>query len=154
MDVLIRKATLADREEVLTILKNAAQWIQKQGINQWAYLLSGKEDDAIETDIRTGITYMVELDKEAVATFSLSSEQNEWDRRLWGKLEDHAFYLHRLAVHRDHGGKQIGEKVLNCISKQAVKIGAVIRLDCVSDNPRLNDFYQKNGFTFLHYRKV
>jgi hypothetical protein len=41
-------------------LKNAAQWIQKQGINQWAYLLSGKEDDAIETDIRTGITYMVE----------------------------------------------------------------------------------------------
>lgn len=77
MDVLIRKATLADREEVLTILKNAAQWIQKQGINQWAYLLSGKEDDAIETDIRTGITYMVELDKEAVATFSLSSEQNE-----------------------------------------------------------------------------
>lgn len=148
----IRIATLEDLDSVLDILKTAARWVQEKGVNQWGYLLSGGEDEEIKEDLLAGKTYIVQTDAgEPVATFNFSNEQNEWDMEMWGKRDDQAFYIHRLAVSQKHHNKQIGKKLLEWIDENIKMDNGHIRLDCVGNNAKLNQFYRDAGFTHVGY---
>lgn len=148
----IQRATAEELDSVIDILKTAAKWIQSKGVNQWSYLLSGGEDEEIKNDLLAGKTYIVKTkDGEPVATFNISNQQNEWDLEMWGKRDDHAFYIHRLAVSQDYHHKQIGKKLLSWIDENIILDEGYIRLDCVGNNVVLNQFYQKIGFDHVGY---
>src|SRR5690606_27008758 len=101
-----RKVVIDDYNGIIDVLKAAAKWVQAKGINQWGYLLAGGEDLEIKSDILAGDTYIVENEiKDIVATFNMSSKQNEWDIEMWGKRADNAYYIHRLAVHENYHHK-------------------------------------------------
>ncbi|WP_010098183.1 GNAT family N-acetyltransferase [Ornithinibacillus scapharcae] len=148
----VRIATEEDLVSVLEILKTAAKWVQSKGVNQWGYLLSGGEDDEIKDDLLAGKTYIIQSkDGDPVATFNFSNEQNEWDIEMWGKREDRAFYIHRLAVSQVHHHKQVGKRLLKWIDENIVLDEGYIRLDCVGNNSVLNLIYQDAGFEHVGY---
>ncbi|WP_042142344.1 GNAT family N-acetyltransferase [Paucisalibacillus sp. EB02] len=147
---IVRKAIREDLGSVLDLLKSAAKWVQDKGIDQWGYLLEGGEDHEIEADILAGNTYIMENEnKEMVATFNFSNEQNEWDVDMWGKRNDNAFYIHRLAVSQLHHNKQIGKRLLAWMDENHTIENGFIRLDCVGNNEALNKFYLDAGFRFM-----
>ncbi len=65
-------------------------------------------------------------------------------------LED-SIFIHRLALIRSESGKGLGKKIINWIDQgiQLPKNKHFLKLDCVSDNKKLNDYYIANGFEYL-----
>ncbi|MFD1850801.1 GNAT family N-acetyltransferase [Oceanobacillus bengalensis] len=147
----VRKATEKDIEDIIELLQDVARWLESKGIMQWEYLLTGEENEEIKKDIVAGRTYLVEYAGEIAATFNFSSLQNDWDIELWGKRNDLAYYIHRLAVKREFQRQQLGKKILNWIDANIQLKGGYVRLDCIANNPVLNKFYQEAGFTFVRH---
>lgn len=145
----IEKANDPDSSAVFQILQGAAAWLEEKGISQWEHLHNEVEVNEIIEDIQAGITYKV-MDNhgDIVAVFNFSEEQNEWDIAMWGKRKDNAYYIHRLAVHKDHHSKRIGRKILQWIDENILVNNGFVRLDCIADNLVLNDFYQHAGYRF------
>lgn len=145
----IKVAAIEDSCAIIKLLKQLAQWMKENGINQWRYLLDGGDDQEIKQAIVNQETYIVLKDKDIIATFSLSSKQSEWDRQLWGSdTAVSTLYLHRLAIIPAYMKKGIGKSILMWIQEN-VSDKELLKLDCVADNVKLNNFYKCNGFEFI-----
>jgi hypothetical protein len=140
----IRLADTEDTVQVLRLLKEAAQWLQDQKIRQWSFLLSGGEDREIKQAIIDRETYVLCEKGKVKATFTIYQEPSGWDRHIWDEEADGAVYLHRLAVHPESMGNNLGEKAVGWICSSFG--GKPLRLDCVYENEKLNLYYQKLGF--------
>lgn len=147
----VRLAVKGDGEKIIEMLKNTAQWIQENDINQWQYLLSGGDDEEILEAIMQKETFIVVLnDVELIATFTLSTTQSDWDKHIFGEdPEEDSVYLHRLAVLPVHMGKGLGNGILNWIEDNISTDKTYLKLDCVADNGKLNQFYLDNGFQYI-----
>ncbi len=143
----IKIAENKDCEIVIHHLKLVASWLKENQINQWQFLLEGGEDEEIKRSIIRDETYLVTTGEELVATFTLSTKQNEWDEHLWGEEHSSGFlYLHRLAVLPMYMGLEIGKNILSWVVKNPNWQQKTIRLDCVAHNIKLNDFYKNQQF--------
>ncbi|MFT9597423.1 GNAT family N-acetyltransferase [Mesobacillus sp.] len=149
-DAQIRLAVIEDGTMIIEMLKNVAQWMQDNEINQWGYLLDGGDDEEILESIKQKDTFIVLNGKELIATFTLSTVQSDWDRHIFGvDTKGDSVYLHRLAVLPVHKGKGFGKELINWIEKNHSTDKTYLRLDCVTDNSKLNQFYLANGFHYL-----
>ncbi|ASN07162.1 GNAT family N-acetyltransferase [Virgibacillus necropolis] len=147
---IIRQATNEDSEQIIKMLMDAASWLKENGIDQWSYLHSGKENHEIESAILKGTTFVVEdVTGKLIASFNLSSEQNDWDFELWGNNDDQSAYLHRVVVARDQHNKQLGKDLVAWMIDNINLTNGSIRLDCVGHNQILNRFYKDIGFRFI-----
>nr|WP_226641297.1 GNAT family N-acetyltransferase [Mesobacillus subterraneus] len=146
----VRLAVSDDGQRIINLLKTTAQWIQNHGINQWQYLLSGGEDKEILEAVKQQETYIVLSDEELIATFTLSDTQSDWDRHIFGENhEEDSVYLHRLAILPSQMAKGIGKEILHWIDNNYSTDKSYLKLDCVADNSKLNQFYVANGFQYL-----
>ncbi|QKY71162.1 GNAT family N-acetyltransferase [Lentibacillus sp. CBA3610] len=149
----VRQADESDAHSIIRILRDAAGWLIEKGIHQWDVYLTDEAAAEINKDITKGTTYIVEDSQfNAIATFNLSKEQNDLDKSVWGNRDDNALYLHRLAIDKHYRHLNLGRELLNWILANAA--GSVLRLDCIADNPRLNQFYRDTGFTFVGYAEA
>ncbi len=146
MKLQIRLAKDSETMEIIQLLKGAASWLKSEEIDQWSYLLSGGEDLDIERAILNNETYVAKYDNNLIGTFTLSAVQSEWDLDLWGNKEDSSLYLHRLAVNNQYRGQGLGCEIIQWIEEEFSGRYMYLRLDCVSNNPRLNQFYQDCRF--------
>ncbi len=138
---------MEDADAIIFLLKDVAKWLHENDVDQWGYLASGGEDEEIKEAIQKNETYMVKRDKDLIGTFTLYESQSPWDIHTWGKREDEAVYLHRLAVKRSEIGNGIGGELVAWIEKFLSEKGKrMLRLDCVESNEKLNQFYEKQGF--------
>ena len=144
----IKIATHQDTNVIIKMLKQTAQWMKDHEINQWRYLLEGGDDREIEQAIINQETYMVLKNQNIVATFTLLSEQSEWDKHIWGSHTSQSLYLHRLAITPAYMRKGIGKSILAWIDNN-VRDKEYLKLDCVSDNLKLNTFYKNNNFDLI-----
>jgi len=68
---------------------------------------------------------------------------------LWKEDNLDAGYIHRLAIVRKPGCKDLGNQILlkaeDLINAQNKKI----RLDCIQENKRLNKYYLDNGYKLI-----
>lgn len=143
----IRKVTVRETPTIIELLKEVASWLQKKDINQWGFLLEGGEDEEIRQAIIDNATYVACRDDEIIATFTLYSQQSEWDLHVWGQEDNPEIaYLHRLAVRPKHMKNRVGKEILSWIDKNIHK---TIRLDCVAHNPKLCIYYEENGFSSI-----
>lgn len=143
----IRKATEQEAPVIIVLLKEVAAWLQKKDIDQWGFLLEGGEDEEIQQAIQDNATYVACQDDKIIATFTLYSQQSEWDQHVWGQEENsEVLYLHRLAVRPEYMKKGIGKDILSWIDENLYK---TIRLDCVAHNRKLCAYYEKNGFSLI-----
>lgn len=136
MDELsLRRAADSDREDVLEILDEAAQWLTSIGVQQWP---SPFPRATVARDFEHNLVWLAVLDGQTVATASVLTT----DPLFWGDVGGNAWYLHRVAVRRSVAG--MGAKVLVLIEQEAAKMGAKwIRLDCGAG---LQDYYEKAGY--------
>jgi GNAT superfamily N-acetyltransferase len=145
----IKIATNHDSSAIIKLLKQIAQWMKDNDINQWRFLLDGGEDEEIEQAIINQETYIVLKGKDIVATFTLLSKQSEWDRHIWGSdNSSKSLYLHRLAIIPTYMKKGIGKNILTWIQDNASD-KEYLKLDCVTDNIKLNNFYKCNDFELI-----
>lgn len=145
----IRLAANEESSEIIKLLKQTAQWIKDNEINQWRFLLEGNQDEEIKQDILNEKTYIVMKDNEIVATFTLLSKQSEWDRHIWGvDPSSKSVYLHRLAVTSSYMKRGMGKSILDWVQNN-VSGTEYLKLDCVAGNKKLNNFYKNNEFELV-----
>jgi len=145
----IKIATSHDSIVIIKMLKQIAQWMKDNDIDQWRFLLDGGDDEEIEQAIINKETYIVLKDKDIVATFTLLSKQSEWDRHIWGNdISSKSLYLHRLAIIPTYMKKGIGKSILTWIEDNTSD-KEYLKLDCVTENIKLNNFYKSNDFELI-----
>ncbi len=141
----IRTAQIEDLEGVQKLYVEAARWIRfSQGIIQWS------EDtfttDYLEQFICENDVFVAYLEGELVGCFSIHWKYEE----IWGELfHDNAGYVHRLVVSRKYKGQGIGGHFITWAEAYIKNKGKKwLRLDCMADNPALNQYYRSQGLIF------
>lgn len=144
----VRLAQLEDYKIVLKTMTDTAKWLNKKGSSQWNDLLSGKDVHNTEKAIQNNEVYLAELEGELVGMFVLWENQSEWDRTLWGEEDTNTiYYLHRVTLTQSVRGKNLGIQLVDAALKVAINNHKrKVRLDCLVDNPYLNEFYKSAGF--------
>ncbi|WP_063795691.1 GNAT family N-acetyltransferase [Paenibacillus sp. Soil750] len=139
----IRKAQIEDLDDIQKLFVEAAQWIQlSKGFTQW------REDSFTKTYVTSFIhdqeVFVACQNGEIIGCFSIQWQYEE----IWGDLfHDDAGYVHRLVVARKYKGEGFGSRILTWSEDYIKNKGkGWLRLDCMADNPTLNDYYRSLGF--------
>ena len=141
--ILIRRAAMEDSGGVLRLLKGSASWLQSKGIRQWdpEYFTLERIQECFQD--RSEL-YVAQINEEVVGTLLI------WwsDPQVWEELDNtDSGYIHRFAVSRNHLGLGIGQSLLQWAENYIRTAGkTLIRLDCMTDNLRLNQYYKDQGF--------
>lgn len=124
-------------DDVLSVLDDAAAWLQSGAVVQWP---SRFEPAWVEGAIRRGETWLVRVGETISATVTLDQADSVWDG-----LPGRALYVHRMAVRRQAAG--LGGAILGWAAGVARERGReALRLDCVASNARLRAYYEAAGF--------
>ena len=131
-----------DLDLVLGILSDAAELLASKGLpTQWGPgVLSGEK---IRNQTRHGEVFLAKLGEETVGTVTL-----QWsDQIFWKEAPSDAGYMHKLAVRRTYAGRGLGLVMLAWAATQASVAGKkFLRLDCLADNKRIREYYERVGF--------
>ncbi|MDS9471129.1 N-acetyltransferase [Sporosarcina pasteurii] len=149
----MHQAKVEHTSDILALLVESAKWLQSKGSTQWNALLDGVDSHNTEVAIQRGDVFICKDGEEIAGMVMLLTQPSEWDRQLWGpkaNRNDGAIYLHRLAIRRKYANCKLGESILNwCYDSISFEGKEMIRLDCVANNEHLNQFYRRNGYTYL-----
>ncbi|GAA3133638.1 GNAT family N-acetyltransferase [Streptosporangium carneum] len=146
----LRTATAADLRAVLSLLGEAADWLNAMGVRQWP--AGGFPAERITPLIEAGDMYLLEGREGVVATLALDGNA---DPEFWGAQDvpGSALYVHKLSVARGRSGLGLGQALLDWAGLRVLATGRRwLRLDCSKDNARLQDYYR--GQRFSHLRTV
>jgi ribosomal protein S18 acetylase RimI-like enzyme len=126
---------------VLSILEEAARWLECREIEGWKPGSFCRR--RIADRIGRGEMYLARLAGRSFGTFAL-----QWsDEEVWGDVPEDAGYVHGLAVRRDFAGQGLGRELLRWAEERAALSGKeYLRLDCLAENRRLNEYYERAGF--------
>ena len=145
--IQISLATNEETEQIIMLLKQVAEWLKANGIDQWDFSESSGNDENIRQSIQNQETYSVKKDGEMIATFTLTQKQSLWDKWLWGDKQDQAVYLHKFALNPSEIGSGLGKELLQWIEHDTKQKGFnTVRLDCIENNIKLNQFYTRCGY--------
>lgn len=148
--IRVRQAEPEDKIAIDALLKQAAQWLQMKGSNQWSGILKGEDKHNTSEAIKRGEVFVGMMDDQMAGMFVLWGHQSNWDQELWGKDSSDAYgYLHRLSVQRSFSGRGIAQQLLSEAKNHAKQSGfSAVRLDCIAENAYLNQLYQEAGFNY------
>ncbi|WP_063909929.1 GNAT family N-acetyltransferase [Herbidospora yilanensis] len=149
-ELVLRRADATDLPDVLTLLADAARWLDGLGVRQWPS--GGFPAARIEPLIDEGVLYVLTVADETAAVMALDDHA---DAEFWTPSDrpESAFYVHKLAVNRAHSGRGLGEVLLDWAGLRALAAGRRhVRLDCSKENLRLQGYYL--GQRFRHVRTV
>lgn len=135
-------------EQVYSILKICGENMYKtQCLNHW---LKPYPIDRIRDDIKLKRLFLVKINEEYIATFSLDKNSS----KFFNDNEKY-IYLSKFAVHPNQSGKGIGGKCLDYIEYIVQNEGYKgIRLDVYDKSIQAINFYIKNGFNKLFVTKT
>ncbi|MEU4700643.1 GNAT family N-acetyltransferase [Nonomuraea dietziae] len=135
-EVVFQRVGVDPMDEVLSVLDEAAQWLNTHGISQWPARF---EAAWVEEAILRGETWLVTTGDKVAGTVTM-----DWSDPLWTDA-DAAGYVHRMAVRRWASG--LGVCILDWAADAAQQRAAkYLRLDCVKSNDRLRAYYEARGF--------
>ncbi|MBD3922149.1 GNAT family N-acetyltransferase [Paenibacillus sp. PR3] len=142
----IRHATHDEAPIVLELWQMSARWLNAKGIYQWRpeYF---RLEQVVEFMDNGSDVYVAEHEGTIVGTYVLT-----WsDPMIWRELDHNdAGYIHRFAVNRDYKGLGMGTLLIHSAIEEIRRRGKkVVRLDCMAENPRLNQYYREFGFGFV-----
>ncbi|MFD9338052.1 GNAT family N-acetyltransferase [Streptomyces sp. NPDC060028] len=140
--ILFRQAEEKDAGTLVKLYDQAARWMRANGIVQWK---PGDKDVAhFRSKMREGEVWLAEdADGRIVGAYEL------WwsDEEAWGIQPPVAGYVHRLMVEREAAPAGAGLRILEHAEHRTARTGRErVRLDCVSTNPRLLEYYRAAGY--------
>ncbi|TLS35466.1 GNAT family N-acetyltransferase [Pseudalkalibacillus caeni] len=144
----IEIGTEKDMEAILTLLVQAADWLQSKNTDQWSYYLSDLDGNKAEVQesIEKKETYIVKEGSRVIATITLQRTPNDWDMEIWDEEanDEKAIYVHRIVTDRAFAKQNLGDRLLDFAEDYARDNSfSLIRFDCLASNNGLNSYYQK-----------
>jgi len=142
--VRIVSARSDDLGRYIDLLEEVADWLAARGIKQWRpgnfRLSAGYYAQSIEL----GEVQLAFIGDELVGTLRfLLHEPIVWPEIV----EADAVYVYNLAVRRAWASKRLGSQMLEWAEDRARSLGRkYVRLDCMSDNHFLREYYVQAGF--------
>jgi len=147
----IRCATAADLDAVLTLRREAEQWLAENDIRQWTPDYDDYAVGVLTDWVDSGAAWVVEDAGMIVGTASVHRLP---DLDFWGWADPmdriDALYLGKMIVARSHAGRGVGSAVMNWASQRAAAAGLTwLRIDVRRDNRKLHAYYEARGFQHL-----
>lgn len=153
---MIRIARYDDIEQILNIVKETIEDLQKEGNYQWGDDYPTKE--YFLEDIKNASLYIFERNNEVAGFICLNKQEDEAYKKLNWQKQGEAIVIHRFAVKRSYQNQRIGSKLLEFAENLARNKGInYLKVDTNSKNKKMNAFFQKHGFKFvgqIYLRKV
>ncbi len=131
--------------QILHLLKTAAQNLKDRGIDQWDYWLDPPKErlEWAREGFLNDEFYFITLNNKIIGMYRLCKE----DLLYWGKQNESAFYIHSFVIHPQYKGLQIGSYIIKQIEQLALENNiALLRLDCNTTNSGLCQYYINQGF--------
>ena len=145
-----RKATMADANGILKIIRQAQAYLKSQEIDQWQNNYPNLE--AVQKDIQEQIGYVLVKDGFLLGTVAVSFDgERTYDRIYEGEWKSIQPYvvIHRIAVHEEYKGQGLSAVMLERIEEICLKRGVhSIKVDTHEENLSMQKFLEKNGFVY------
>lgn len=141
----VARAQVADYDAVMTILREATDWLAARGNPQWHHWHTEIAERMLRVRIERHEVYLARRGDEPVGTVTLQwSDPEQWGDR---GLDARAGYIHGIAITRDLGGKRVGERLLQwAVDEIAARGRRFARLDVMASNEVLCRYYELRGF--------
>ncbi|GEP25347.1 MAG: GNAT family N-acetyltransferase [Lentilactobacillus diolivorans] len=147
----LRQATNQDLPEIKKIIGDAKAYLKQQEIDQWQNGYPSDED--LETDVKSGISYVLIIDGKIAATAALHQgldvsylkiHDGEWLNGVHGRYTA----IHRIAMSSDFRGQHLSEKMISGLITISNVLGYKdVRIDTHPDNKGMQHVITTNGFT-------
>ena len=135
-------ADLSHLPEVFALIDRRTRWMQAQGNPQWDTYREAYPDDYFRTVTEKGQLWLLRQDERIAAMVTLWDTDSQWTDGAA------ALYLHNLAADEAFPGAG-AELLRRCADRAGTLHRDRLRLDCSADNPRLNAYYEAQGFAFV-----
>jgi RimJ/RimL family protein N-acetyltransferase len=145
MNLTIRKALAYEISAAFNLFRDAAVWLKARNIDHWQEWHRPAElyKNWVRDGFENGQFFFVEEVGKIVGMFRLQFD----DELFWGERNDEAGYIRSFTIKRDLSGHGIGYSVIDQIKSYLKdKDIHLLRLDCVSDNARLREYFENYGF--------
>ncbi|MFJ9814396.1 GNAT family N-acetyltransferase [Streptomyces sp. NPDC101151] len=146
--IRFRLADDADLTALVHLRDDAARWMLAQGITgQWQ---PGELDEShFHRVVRSGEVWLAEAEGHLAGAWELWWE----DEAAWGPQPPVAGYVHRLMVNRGSTPPGTGLQLLRAAERRVAAAGrALVRLDCLAGNARLNTYYLNAGYRIAGHK--
>lgn len=147
----IRKATMADLDVVVDILRDGRNQLAERGVDQW----QGDYPNVIHVkeDIENGYAYIVKADDgQTVGTLAIVEAPDHFYDKLNGEWlinTENYVVIHRVAIHSRHAGKGYASKLflslIEYLETERPEIKS-IRLSTNENNMAMQRIATKSGF--------
>ncbi|MBE5966261.1 MAG: GNAT family N-acetyltransferase [Lachnospiraceae bacterium] len=145
-----RKATTADADGILKIIRQAQAYLKSRGIDQWQNNYPNLE--TIQKDIREQIGYVLVKDSLLLGTAAVSFDgESTYDRIYEGEWKSIWPYgvVHRIAVHEEYKGQGLSSVMLERVEEICLEKGVhSIKVDTHEENLSMQKLLEKNGFAY------
>ena len=146
MTPIIRKATAADADALLQLVRECVAGMRAAGIEQWDEIYPNAEN--IGRDLEAGTLDVMCQDGGIIASITVDRNMDPlWRDLNWSNDGEPAAAVHRLMVHPSQQGRGHGR----CLMLHAEVVGLVercssIRLDTFLQNPAAMALYPRLGY--------
>lgn len=150
----VSPAGASDIPGVIALYREAQEWLQGQGFDQWQGQPQVADRIRRDVDKAAGVWVIRDCASRLVATIKLDERA---DPEFW-RPEDEprtALYAHRGIVIRSHAGLGLGSAMLNWASLRAEAAGKKwLRFDSWATNTKLHALHQSQGFTLVRILRL
>lgn len=144
--LVIEKGTLENIGDVLQILKENSEWLASLGIKQWEpdYYLVKFNEEYYKRAIANNELYVSKIDGQVCGTFVFRNYDLAWEDDVA------SYFICNIGVKVSMHGNEIGKTMIEYAKGMAKDLGAEkLKLDCVSNNEKLNKYFEDLGFRLL-----
>ena len=142
----IRPAIEKDAHRVYSVLKNIADWLDRENYGQWIPGVHDHNIEYITQLVCNGTCYVVENNGEIIGTVQVT-----WTLPNYWKQESvNVGYISTLYVHRDLAGHDIGASILRW-SEDWIRLQkkTFACLHCYAQNLKLCRYYERHGYEYI-----
>lgn len=146
-----RRATYDDLSGILTVIKDAQEYLRYQGIDQWQD--GFPNETTILEDIRNHISFVYVEEDQIIGYMALNlgvevSYHKIYDGKF--RCNTHSYLtIHRTAITQSHRGRGLSSKMFQLAQQIAVDNGMEsIRIDTHRDNKLMQHLAMKHGFEY------
>ena len=147
---MVRQATEKDIPIIESILEDAVQWMDENGLHQWeAENVTWRNLSKYYSISDFYIAYHGESPAACMAMI-------DYDPFFWPDIpRGESLYLHKVAVVRQYAGKGFSQELIDFVKTRAKNLGIhSLRLDCHKDRQKVRAVYEKQGFVCVEEKML
>ena len=148
MSKIMRKASLEDLKDIMSIIRKTIREMHSYHNDQWDESYPQEKD--FMKDIQEGDLYVLERNERPVAFICVNKiEPAEYNGLHWSSKKD-VMVIHRMAVNPEYRRQGIGSELMNFAEELALKqdIG-YLKTDTNSINEKMKALFIKCGYGYI-----